>query len=330
MPKFGDLNRRSRQRLKRFGYSFKFRIQRFIAIAVLSFFFTSLAVWSGDHFDLAGQQAYAQVPATITNQASASVNGAAAIPSNTTTINTALPSFSIVKTADRGAAEPGDVVVYRLLVSNNSAIAINNLSVTDQLPLGVQLVPGSFRTGPVNPVNTTVQGRSFTLQFTTLAGNQSIEIVYAAVITPDAIRGSGRNTAVASAPGVGSVSSSFQLLIRPGILSDCGTIVGRVFVDKNFDGQQQDGEPGVPNAVIYLSDGNRILTDPDGLFSLANVISGPHVGTLDLSSLPGYTLAPNLYWLADNSVSRLVRLEPGGLVRMNFAVTPTFGEGQSE
>lgn len=124
------------------------------------------------------------------------------------------------------------------------------------------------------------------------------------------------------------MEAAFQLTIRQGILSDCGTIIGRVFVDKNFDGEQQRGEPGVPNAVIYMESGNRIITDPDGLFSVANALSGSRVGALDLTSLPGYTLAPNLFRVEDNSQSRLVRLEPGGLARMNFAVTPTFGEGE--
>jgi hypothetical protein len=147
-------------------------------------------------------------------------------------------------------------------------------------------------------------------------------VVYAAVVTPDAIRGDGRNVAQETRSNI----ASFQVRIRPGILSDCGTLVGRVFVDKNFDGQQQSGEPGVPNAVIYMDDGNRITTDPNGLFSLGNVIAGNRTGTLDLSSLPGYSLAPNLYFIESNSQSRLVRLEPGGLARMNFAVTPAYGE----
>ncbi len=97
-------------------------------------------------------------------------------------------------------------------------------------------------------------------------------------------------------------------------------------MDKNFDGEQQSNEPGIPNAVIYLEDGSRITTDPNGLFSLANVLPGYHTGVLDLSSLPGYTLAPNRKFIERNSQSRLVRIEPGGLVRMNFAVTPSFQE----
>ena len=58
------------------------------------------------------------------------------------------------------------------------------------------------------------------------------------------------------------------------------------------------------------------------------MLPGQRTGTLDLSSLPGYTLAPNLHFSERNSLSRLVNLAPGGLVRMNFGVTPTFEEAQ--
>lgn len=238
-------------------------------------------------------------------------------------------ALTIIKTADRGAAEPGDVVVYRLLVRNSSAASSGALTITDELPPGIQLIEDSIRTSPLQFTNVTTNDRSFTLDFggASLAGGQELSVVYAALVTPDAVRGSGRNVAQANTP-TSSASASNELAIRPGILADCGTLVGRVFVDKNFDGEQQAGEPGVPNAVIFMDDGNRVLTDPDGLFSLAYVLSGNRVGTLDLTSLPGYTLAPNLYRLADNSQSRLVRLEPGGLARMNFGVTPAFGEEQ--
>lgn len=77
-----------------------------------------------------------------------------------------------------------------------------------------------------------------------------------------------------------------------------------------------------------MDDGNRIVTDANGLFSLANVISGDRTGTIDLTSLPGYALAPNLRNIQKNSQSRLVRLSPGGMARMNFAVTPAFKEGR--
>jgi SdrD B-like domain len=159
-----------------------------------------------------------------------------------------------------------------------------------------------------------------------------LNIAYAAQLTPDAIRGTGQN--IASVFGQRSDNlrrvqdgpAVHKLRVRSGLLSDCGTIVGRVFVDQNFDGEQQPGEPGVANAVIILDDGNRVTTDKDGLYSVANVIAGQRTGVLDATSVRGYTLAPNKVVRERNSQSRLVNLAPGGLVRMNFAVTPAAQE----
>ena len=254
-------------------------------------------------------------------------------PGNTTTIGTTAGDelLRLTKTADKSAAEPGDVVIYRLLVENLSTVDATPLSVTDNLPRGLEYIEDSVNTAPVPPnlLSFAVNGRQLDFQFDTLTAGASLQILYAVTLTPDSVRGNGVNVAAAAAPGFPTAQAEFRLTIRPGVLSDCGTIIGRVFVDKNFDGEQQKGEPGVPNAVIYLDNGNRIIADPDGLFSMANVVSGNRVGVLDLSSLPGYTLAPNLYRLENNSQSRLVRLEAGGLARMNFAVTPTYGEGQN-
>ena len=304
--------------------------RRFILIAASAFLAVQMFAWGNGIVPLGMHPGYAQI---VPNQAGASFQDPTGNVNNTrsneTQIQAASAELTIIKTADRGAAEPGDVVVYRLLISNPSDRDVTPIAVTDELPLGVQLIENSLQSDPFPITEFSISGRSFTLGFGTavLQPGQDLAVVYAALITPDAIRGSGRNVAQASTLGTTS-TATFQLAIRPGILADCGTIIGRVFVDKNFDGEQQPGEPGVPNAVLFLDDGNRILTDPDGLFSIVNVLSGNRVGTLDLSSLPGYTLAPNLYRLSDNSQSRLVRLEPGGLARMNFGVTPTFGEGQ--
>lgn len=242
--------------------------------------------------------------------------------------------LGLFKSADKSTAEPGDVVVYQLLIRNEGLTdADSNFRIVDTLPLGLQFVEGSVSAvlnGADFPLEVALDGREIILTSATgLAANQEINVVYAALLTPDALRGNGINTAVVSADTFDDADDTFRLTIGSGILSDCGTILGRVFVDKNFDGHQQPGEPGVPNAVIYMDNGNRIITDPDGLFSMDNVISGNRVGVLDLSSLTGYTLAPNLFRIEENSQSRLVQLFPGGLARMNFAVTPTFGEGET-
>ena len=218
--------------------------------------------------------------------------------------------------------------------------ATKNVSVTDTLPVGFNFLANSVRgeiDGKSVAITTNRNGNTVTFTVpTTLNSNQTVNIAYAVQLTNDAQRGTGRNSAIATSQRIDNNltvtdgPATHYLKVRPGITSSCGIIIGRVFVDKNFDGEQQQGEPGIPNAVIYLENGNRIITDPNGLFSLANVLPGAHTGVLDLSSLPGYTLAPNRKFNERNSQSRLVRVEPGGMVRMNFAVTPTFQEEETK
>jgi uncharacterized repeat protein (TIGR01451 family) len=244
----------------------------------------------------------------------------------------------ITKSADRSAAQPGDVVVYRLNIQNLANVEVDSIIAIDTLPVGFELLPQSV-TGQVNgnpvAVNANVSGRSVTFSVAeSLGAERTLDIIYATRLTPDALRGTGRNSAVVTAERTDSGfriqdgPSTHLIALDPGLLSDCGTLIGRVFEDKNFDGEQQPGEAGIPNAVIFLDDGNRVVTDADGLYSVQKMLPGQRTGTLDLSSLPGYTLAANLHFNERNSLSRLVNLAPGGLVRMNFGVTPTFQEAQ--
>ena len=244
--------------------------------------------------------------------------------------------IQITKTADRAAAEPGDTVIYRLSVRNLNTVPANQVSVVDVMPLGFSFLPKSVRGelgSAIVSISNTQNGANLTFGFNdSIPVGGVLNIAYAVQLSPDAVRGSGENIASVSAHRIDTNAvlrdgpSKARIRIRPGIVSDCGTIIGRVFEDKNFDGEQQPGEPGIPNAVVILDDGTRVTTDVNGLFSISNVLAGSRTGVLDLSSIPGYTFAPNRQFKERNSQSRLVRLEPGGLVRMNFAVTPIASE----
>jgi uncharacterized repeat protein (TIGR01451 family) len=246
----------------------------------------------------------------------------------------------IDKTGDRSAAEPGDTIIYRLAIRNLSVSAIEDVRVGDSLPQGFNFKPESVR-GAIdnNPISVETNGSDREVNFKLdrpLESGQVLVIAYAAQLNADSLRGSGKNSAMVEArrsdTGLNLKDGPVNHLLRieSGITADCGTLIGRVFVDKNFDGEQQPGEPGIPNAVIFLQDGNRITTDTQGLFSVANILPGTWTGVLDLTSTPGYTIAPNKYFIERNSQSRLVRLAPGGMVRMNFALTPTSQEEGSK
>lgn len=245
---------------------------------------------------------------------------------------------AISKTADRATAEPGDIVVYRIAVRSQSDIALQGISVTDVLPRGMRFLPQSIRgeiTG--NPVVVTADVKKSSVVMASdavIPAGDVLNLIYAAQVTPDALRGNGRNSAIITAKrsdnqfAVKAGPVSHQLRIRPGLLSDAGTLIGRVFEDKNSDGEQQPGELGIANAVIFLQDGNRVMTDEKGLFSVANSQPGYYSGTLDLTSIPGYQTALNDRVKERNSNSRLVRLAPGGLAKMNFAVTAISGQAK--
>ncbi|MEA5447297.1 hypothetical protein VB780_01865 [Leptolyngbya sp. CCNP1308] len=252
--------------------------------------------------------------------------------------------MQLTKSGDRAVAQPGDTVIYRVVVRNQTDIALQTIAFTDTLPLGFRLVAGSARAAIADqtyPVQVSQSNSTVEFQVDAAASlpvGEALSLVYAAQLTPDATRGTGRNSALVTArrSDTGALlrdgPASHRLRIDPGLLSDCGTLIGRVFEDLNFDGEQQTGEPGLPNAVIFLDDGNRITTDERGIFSLANVLPGYRSGTLDPLSVPGYELAPNRVFIERNSASRLVHLAPGSLVRMNFGVQPQaqLGGGQNE
>ncbi len=246
----------------------------------------------------------------------------------------------IVKSADRAVSEPGDTAIYRLSVRNRADVPLTGVQLSDVLPVGFKFLPNSVRGEVDNQlVPVIAEANGSTINFSTTADippDRILNVAYAVQLSSDAMRGSGLNSVIVNAQRldnglrVKDGPATHQMRVNPGLLSDCGVVIGRVFDDLNFDGEQQPGEPGIPNAVIFLDDGNRITTDADGMFSIVNVLSGYRTGVLDLTSVPGYTLAPNQKFKERRSQSRLVRLAPGSLVRMNFAVTPALESSGGE
>jgi uncharacterized repeat protein (TIGR01451 family) len=241
-------------------------------------------------------------------------------------------AIGISKTANVVTAQVGDTVVYSVAVTNQALGVINAPIVTDILPLGFSYVGGSVRAGVGNspvPATATITGSRLVLSTTAAIPAASVlTFVYATVITPDALKGTAQNVAVADGSLAGTPvhggPATYTLRIDPGLLSDCGTIIGRVYVDEPLEGIQRRRQPGVPNAVVFFDDGVRVTTDKNGLYHYPGCAHpGWRTAALDLQSVKGYTLAPNIYIAAKNGQSQWAHLEPSGLVKINFAVVPS-------
>ncbi|HVE52658.1 MAG TPA: hypothetical protein VNB23_04685, partial [Ramlibacter sp.] len=65
-----------------------------------------------------------------------------------------------------------------------------------------------------------------------------------------------------------------------------GSVAGTVYFDANRDGEQQSGEPGVPNVEVVMDGRYRSTTDRQGRFAFPLVGTGRHQLTLTLETVP--------------------------------------------
>ncbi|HPZ08478.1 MAG TPA: SdrD B-like domain-containing protein [Candidatus Eremiobacteraeota bacterium] len=94
-----------------------------------------------------------------------------------------------------------------------------------------------------------------------------------------------------------------------------GVIAGKVYVDKNDNGKQDEGEPGVEGVVIILENGTSVTTGPGGKYSITNMTGGFHVLELD-----DWTLPPGIILALEEERTKFVRVTENGIALVNFRV----------
>jgi len=105
-----------------------------------------------------------------------------------------------------------------------------------------------------------------------------------------------------------------------------------VFEDVNRNGIFDKGDRPVAGTRLFLSNGQSVVTDSEGLYSIPSVGEGAVVISLDPITLPkGFALLDTGF-RADESWTRLLRtpLGSGGMLRQNFALTRTSAAGEVE
>jgi uncharacterized repeat protein (TIGR01451 family) len=249
--------------------------------------------------------------------------------------NPSLPSFiSISKTANKKVAEIGDIVTYQVQITNSSPQPLLNIGVYDLLPYAFQYVRNSARFNGriIEPaVHPAMNQLTWTVP-DTIAPAKSITLVYQLAIGADALESEGMNTAYASAAtttGSTLVSSpsQWQVTVRPGVFTEKGLIIGKVFYDDNRNTFQDPGENGVKGIELWMEDGTKITTGNDGKFSLPEVKPGQHVMRINETTLPPKVrLLAGSNAFANDPVSRFVRVTEGGIAKANFFLQRTISD----
>ncbi|MBB4858902.1 hypothetical protein HNO88_002228 [Novosphingobium chloroacetimidivorans] len=227
------------------------------------------------------------------------------------------------KTASARAASPGDLVEYRLRLTNRDARrTLPASTIRDSLPPGLRYRRGSTR-GTVEP-RISSDGSKLTFTAGALAGAATLDIRYVVEVSPGARQGEAVNRAQAFSGGATSNEAIAAIRIKPLLFSDAATLVGRV--TEGDCGDPLRDRKGVAGVRIMLEDGAQTVTDRDGLYHFEGVKAGTHVVQLDRHSIAAThepVACDRDTRQAGSAISRFVEASGGSLPRVDFQLRRT-------
>jgi len=247
--------------------------------------------------------------------------------------------LEITKSVDKQRAEIGDVVTYRIEVHNPTVATVSNVTVRDRLPESFHYVPGTARvnvgSAPEQPIEPETTVGNLIFHLGDLGPGTRARLLYRVRIGANAREGDMENVAVGSGifpNGERSETGAARATVRVGggVFSTRQVIIGRVFEDTNRNREFDTSDKPVSGARLYLTNGQSVITDSQGLYNFPALGDGSQVIALDPVTVPaGYALADGER-VSGRSWTRLLRTPVGGgaLLRQNFILVRS-GSGQA-
>ena len=243
--------------------------------------------------------------------------------------------LQLQKQGDKARAELGDFLTYQLTVVNRSSTGAVGVKFVDTLPPGLAYVPGSARfNGTSAPDPEGGKGPVLTFDFPAvrLADGGSAVLQYRVRVGVGApADGVVTNSAVAYTRSLRSNLARFSTHITGGAFSGDAFAIGKVYLDCNRNGGQDDAEPGIPGVRLYTEDGRAVVTDLNGRWSLFGLKPLTHVVRLDESTLPkDAELQAFANRNAGDARSRFLDVRNGELAKADFQVVSCTDDIQAE
>jgi uncharacterized repeat protein (TIGR01451 family) len=248
--------------------------------------------------------------------------------------------LQITKSADRARAEIGDTVTYRIELHNPTAASLHDVVVSDRLPQSFHFAEGSalisLSGGPNEPIVPEIINGELRFHIAEIPHGATAKLLYRVRIGANAQSGDQTNIATATGifpTGEQTVSTEAHAVVNvsAGVFSTQQVLIGRVFVDTNCNNQFDDGDRPMPGVRLYLSNGQSVITDSEGLYNFPSLSDGPQVISLDPVTVPqGYALTDSGR-VSGKAWTRLLRtpIGGGGMLRQNFALAVTKRSGIS-
>jgi len=231
-------------------------------------------------------------------------------------------ALAVTKSTPMVNVSRGDLVPYTITVTNTLNALLTNVDVRDLLPPGF-----AYRTGSAS-VNGTVNepqraGRQLTWTDQVFAPHE--RKVYKLVLVVGAGVGEGEyvNQAFGLNNLIGATISNVAtaaVRLVPDPVFDCPDVIGKVFDDRNANGYQDDGEPGIPNVRLATLNGVLVTSDAEGRFHVAcAAIPNEYRGSSFVMKLDVRTLPAGYRVTTENP--RDIRLTRGKVTKLNFGAT---------
>jgi len=236
--------------------------------------------------------------------------------------------LTIHKKALKDNVVTGDIVPYTITIENNKATTAFNVMIKDLIPAGFKYVSGSARldgkkiSNPsgnrplfFGPIDIGGQGAGSAIP-------TKRTLTYMLVVGAGVTQGEYKNVAIAvdRTGKEASNTSEATVTVTSDPLFDNALIFGKVYVDRNGNGIQDEGEEGLAGVKLVTVRGEIITTDAFGRYHLAGVNGGRwergtnFVLKLDPKSLPkGYKV------IGRNPI--VVRLSPGLPSKIDFKIS---------
>lgn len=228
-------------------------------------------------------------------------------------------SVALTKTSPKQNVVRGDLVPYTLAARNLLAVPLPPSDVIDVLPPGFKYVSGSGLVDGV-PAEPQVNGRTLTWSGIDFAQGQVREIVLVTVVGAGVDEGRYVNTGRVNEPFSQELLSNVataETFVVPDPVTDCSDVLGKVFDDRNGNGYQDLGEPGLAGVRLVTARGLVVTTDEYGRYHIAcpqlpNELRGSNfILKIDERSLPqGYR--------PTTENPRVIRLTRGKFVEADF------------
>jgi large repetitive protein len=228
----------------------------------------------------------------------------------------------VTKVTPKVNVSRGELVPYTITARNTLNGTLTGINIADRLPAGFQYRVGSARVDNVamEPVQL---GRVLTwpnLNFTA----QAVKTIDLLLVVGAGVReGEHVNQAYAINSFVDTVVSDVAeatVRIVPDADFDCTDILGKVFDDRNVNGMQDEGEPGLPAVRLATVNGLLVTTDQHGRYHItcpmiANEARGSNfILKLDVRTLPtGYRMT--------TGNPETIRLTRGKFATLNFGAS---------